>query len=72
MLESLSTVSVTTKGWSVENNNNDCYWFRKDAFFDVCTKDDERCVGMKKCKFYETEFQHKVRETIEKAENEET
>lgn len=71
--------SVTPGGasryWNTINNvpiHNDCYWFRKEAFFDLCTKDDESCVGMKKCKFYETDFQHKVRETIEKAENEET
>lgn len=80
ILQSVSTVTVVTQGgaskyWHTGNNVpvfNDCYWFRKDAFFDVCTKDDESCVGMKKCKFYETEFQHKVREAIEKAENEET
>lgn len=76
--EALATDTVVTPGgaskyWNTVNNIsvfNDCYWFRKDAFFDVCTKDDEHCVGMKKCKFYETEFQHKVREAIEKAENE--
>jgi hypothetical protein len=50
---------------------NDCYWVKKDAFFNLCTKDDEHCIGMKKCKFYETEFQHQVRVTIEKAEKDE-
>ncbi len=69
MQEYLSTVTTTPKGW-VESNN-DCYWFKKDAFFNLCTKDDEHCIGMKKCKFYETEFQHQVRVTIEKAEKDE-
>jgi len=70
--------SVTPGGasryWNTINNvpiHNDCYWFRKEAFFDLCTKDDEHCIGMKKCKFYETEFQHQVRVTIEKAEKDE-
>lgn len=75
ILESLSTTTVVTQGGASKYNTpvfNDCYWHLKEEIFDWCSKDDEHCVGMKKCKFYETEFQHKVRETIEKAENEET
>ncbi|HQO99966.1 MAG TPA: hypothetical protein PL042_05080, partial [Caldisericia bacterium] len=73
--EALATTTVVTQGGASKYNTpvfNDCYWHLKEEIFDWCSKDDEHCVGMKKCKFYETEFQHKVRETIEKAENEET
>ena len=47
---------------------NDCYWYdRGDSW--LCIRENKRgkvCVDIKECKYYETAFQHLVRETIKK------
>jgi hypothetical protein len=44
---------------------NDCYWYDKEDSW-LCIRENKVCVGIKECKYYETAFQHLVKETIKK------